>query len=263
MSTEDINIASNLVTPVAPPGYRVVHVARCRSTNLLARDAAREGAVSGTVFTTDDQTEGRGRHGRTWVSSAGQNLLFSVLLRPGEPVSDWGRYGMMAGLAVTDALSDAGAGLKWPNDIVVDGRKCGGILLERVTAVSPNAAHAARPALVVGIGLNVNQTDFPGDYAVEPVSVALCVGRPVSREALLHAILRGMTRWQAADVVELRAMYRQRLVHLGSRVSVRPMDGAQAVEGTAVDVASDGALVVDVHGERRTFHAGDVTLRSA
>ncbi len=252
MSTEDLNIDSNLVTPAAPPGYRVVHVAQCRSTNLLARDAVRDGAASGTVFTTDDQTEGRGRHGRTWVSSAGQNLLFSLVLRPGEPVSEWGRYGMMAGLAVTDALSDAGAGLKWPNDIVVDGRKCGGILLERVHS-----------ALVIGIGLNVNQTDFPGDYAVEPVSVALCVGRPVSREALFHAILRGVTRWQAAGGNALRSAYRERLVHLGSRVSVRPMDGAQAVEGTAVDVAADGALVVDVRGELQTFHAGDVTLRPA
>lgn len=266
VSTEDFNDDRNIVTSMTSPehtSFRVVHVTVCPSTNAMAREAAREGEAAGVVFVADAQTAGRGRHGRSWISTAGQNLLFSVLLRPSEPVSEWGKYSMVAGLAVTDALTEAHAGLKWPNDIVVDGRKCGGILMERVGPAPGSGAAPPESALVVGVGLNVNQTDFPGDYAVEPVSVALCLGRPVAREALLHDILRGMSRWQTADADAIRAAYRERLVHLGASVSVRPMDGAPSVTGRAMDVATDGALVVEVAGERRVFHAGDVTLRPA
>lgn len=161
---------------------------------------------------------------------------------------------MAAGVAVVDALPEMGAGLKWPNDIVVDGRKCGGLLLEAV---------ADAGALVLGIGLNVNQVDFPKGLAVEPVSVSLCVGRLVPREPLFHDILLRLEYWLHADVEVVRTAYRSRLVHMGAPVTIRPMDGHASISGTAVDVADDGALVVLSEGTLQTWHAGDVTMRPA
>lgn len=240
--------------------WAVQHVEATGSTNGdLARLAARGGA-HGTVLVADVQLAGRGRLGRTWVAPPGDALLFSVLLRPdGVPVSRRGWIGGLLGLAAVGALAETTgvrAALKWPNDVLVDGRKVAGILAE-----------LAGDALVVGMGLNVT---VPRAALPRPDATSLLLaGAPreaLDRDALLGAVLERLgplvARWQAAggdvDACGIRAEYLAGCATIGSRVAVHLPDGTR-IAGTAVDVDPDGAVVIDTGaGVRRRFVAGDV-----
>ncbi len=234
-------------------GHTVQYEAVVDSTNRLARQLAMDGAAAGTLVVADFQTDGRGRHGRTWDSTRGQNLLTSIILRPSEPISAWGRYVMMAGLAVCRAVDDlnpaAHVVLKWPNDILVDGRKCGGILMEH-----------AHGALVLGLGLNVNQTEFPDDNRI---SLALVLGRPVDRGRVFDAVLRQMEACLTLDASDLATAYAARLPHAGRPITIRSMEGRPPVTGTFLGVTLEGALRLRVEGREETFHAGDVTMAAS
>jgi BirA family transcriptional regulator, biotin operon repressor / biotin---[acetyl-CoA-carboxylase] ligase len=151
------------------------HVAECASTQRLFAGDAPEGAT----VTTDHQTEGRGRLGRTWEDAPGRALLCSIVLRPARAVSDWPRLSLIAGEAVAAALP-LDASVLEPNDVVVEGRKVAGILPE-----------AADGRVVLGIGVNVNQTadELPADPRKPATSLRLELGHELERAPLLAAIL--------------------------------------------------------------------------
>ncbi|MGH9025048.1 MAG: biotin--[acetyl-CoA-carboxylase] ligase [Acidimicrobiia bacterium] len=240
-------------TRSGPGRFREVrHFPEIDSTNRYALDAARAGAPEGLVVVADHQTAGRGRLGRAWEAAPGSSLLVSALLRP--PVRLATRVVQAAGLALADAVeavAGVGAGLKWPNDLIVGDRKLAGILVEAQLGAAP-------PAVVVGIGCNVNWTAVPGDLAASATACNLEAGRPVDRDALLDALLvRLDTRLDALGDPSLLADYRDRLFTLGQRV--RAETSSSVVTGIAVDVAADGELVVeDDNGARVTILAGNV-----
>jgi BirA family biotin operon repressor/biotin-[acetyl-CoA-carboxylase] ligase len=166
-------------------------VASCPSTQRLIDDADAEGAT----VATDHQTQGRGRLGRIWEDTPGRSLLFSVLLTPRPPMPLWPQLSLVAGEAVAGALREQtgiDATLRHPNDVVVAGRKLVGVLPE-----------ASRGRVVLGIGVNVNQTvdELPADTVKPPTSVRIEAGREVERAPLLAAILleleRGYDEWSA------------------------------------------------------------------
>ncbi len=194
------------------------------STNRLAADLVRAGAPDGVVVGADHQTAGRGRRGRTWDSRPGASLLVSVILRPAPALVT-----LAAGVAAAEAceaVAGVAVGLKWPNDLLLDGAKLGGILSELVG-----------DAAVVGLGLNL---------AWAPAGAAM-LGAEVDRDVLLHAYLAGLgTPGAVLD------RYRRRCTTLGRRVRVELPGGA--VEGLATDVDDDGRLLVD----GRAIAAGDV-----
>jgi BirA family transcriptional regulator, biotin operon repressor / biotin---[acetyl-CoA-carboxylase] ligase len=216
------------------------------STQAVARAWADRGAPEGAVVLADYQSAGRGQHGRTWTAPAGTALLFSVVLRPRLSVARWPELPLAAGCAVAESVEEIGplsAGLKWPNDVVVDGRKVAGVLAEGV---------AGEPPLVVlGIGVNVSQreTDWPTPLAGGAGSLA-GLGAPVSRETLLRAILARLAAWYGVllhDGFEpLRAAWRPRGL-LGTRVPLP--DG----EGTSIDLGPRGELVVRRDDGRLAF----------
>ena len=207
------------------------------STQTVARAWADAGAPEGAVVVADHQTEGRGRRGRRWTAPPGAALLFSTVLRPGIPVSRWGEIPLAAGCAVAEALesaADVPVALKWPNDVLVEGRKVAGILAEGV---------AGTPSLVVvGIGVNVSQRDgdWPPDLARRARSLA-GLGLTVAREVLLAAILARLGAWYGAlhdeGLGPVREAWRRRGL-LGAPV---PLAGG---EGVAVDLAPGGQLLV-------------------
>ncbi len=167
------------------------------STNDTARDLVRDGAVHGTVVVADEQTRGRGTKGRSWHSPRGRGLYASFILRwedPAEPGTPFPLLPLAAGLAAAEAvLGSAGveARLKWPNDLVYERRKLGGILTEGV--FRPGAPGHA----IVGIGINVNHepADFPGDLGRIATSIRLITGRPADREDLLGRLCRTLDSW--------------------------------------------------------------------
>jgi BirA family biotin operon repressor/biotin-[acetyl-CoA-carboxylase] ligase len=242
----------------ADASWRVVRFAELDSTNRLALDEARAGAEAGLVVVADVQTAGRGRLGRTWQAPPGASLLVSVLLRPDLPPSRLTVLTMAAALAMADALEDV-AGiepeLKWPNDLLVGGRKLCGILSEADTAPDGSTA------VVVGLGVNVRWEEFPGEIARTATALNLVSPREVTRDALLDAFLdRFGARLGSLD--EAATDYRARLATIGRRVRVEQAD--ETYEALAAGVDDDGSLHVRRDdGRDVVLRAGDVIhLRS-
>jgi BirA family biotin operon repressor/biotin-[acetyl-CoA-carboxylase] ligase len=238
-------------------------VAETGSTNADLRELALAGAPEGTVIVAEHQTAGRGRLDRAWSSPPRSSLMLSVLLRPTEvPARRWPWLPLLTGCAVVEALA-ATAGvepsLKWPNDVLLDGRKLCGILLERVET-------STGPAAVVGVGLNVSAV---GDELPTPTATSLRVegASTTDRATLLVALARTVEAlywgWRAvggdpeSDGGGLRAAYRGRCATVGRDVRVQ-VGPDRFVEGAAVDVDVEGRLVVrTAHGDQ-ALGAGDV-----
>ena len=171
---------------------RITHLATVTSTNLIALDAAQRGARSG-VWVADEQTAGRGRGGHQWHSSAGDGLYVSALVTPALPMATALWLSLATGLAVKAAIGEAAGlniDLRWPNDLMVAGKKCGGILVETGVGLAQDDAAAMLRYAVIGIGINLNHAQFPA--ALEKVATSLRIesGAMIGREALLAALLR-------------------------------------------------------------------------
>ncbi len=203
----------------------------------MAWEAVDAGAGDGTVVVADEQTAGRGRHGDAWLAPPGTSLLASLVLRPALPCLRLPLLSYAAALAVGDALERV-AGLttrlKWPNDVLASDRKLAGILLE--------ARGDCEPAVVVGIGINLAQRDFPAPLA-DATSVALETGAVPDRDVLLDALGQALTQWRGvleeAGFEPLRRAWLARAATIGRRV----IAGGRA--GVAIDLAPDGALVIE------------------
>ncbi|MDX6277231.1 MAG: BirA family transcriptional regulator [Nocardioidaceae bacterium] len=226
------------------------------STNADAAAAARAGAPEGAVHTTDAQTSGRGRLDRTWESPAGSGIAVSVVLRPDSvPAGRWVWLPLLVGLAVDATVRECGveSGLKWPNDVLVDGRKLAGILLERVE--SP-----AGPAAIIGVGLNVTlrREELPVETAT---SLELEGAAETNRSIILRTYLRNLEAlyraWTASDGdpgAGIRDSYIRRCITLGTRVRVE-LPNDELLEGQATGIDELGRLLVD----GRAISAGDIT----
>jgi BirA family biotin operon repressor/biotin-[acetyl-CoA-carboxylase] ligase len=245
-------------------GCRVIYYRSIGSTNDVARELAAQGAPEGTLVIADEQTAGKGRLGRRWLAPPGTSLLISLLFRPHFlALYQAQRLTMVCSLAVAEAIgtvTDLTAAIKWPNDIVVQGKKVGGILTEL------GATGEGLDYVIVGLGLNVN-LDFGTVEAMEELaatatSLSQELGREVSRLALLWRILENVEdRYQRLGAGELpHDEWASRLVTLHNRVTVDTPQGT--IEGWAESVDADGALILRTNsGERQQVLAGDVTLR--
>ncbi len=229
------------------------------STNADVAEAARQGAAEGLVVIAERQTAGRGRQGRQWSSPARAGLAVSVLLRPaGVPVGRYGWLPLLAGVALVETvrrLGEVDAVLKWPNDLLIDERKCAGILAESVPDVG----------VVLGFGVNVTlrQHELP---VPEATSLALVGSACTDRAPLLRAVLRELAAWYvrwrdaggAPDSSGLRAAYRLHCATIGRPVRVT-LPGGAVLSADASDVDDDGRLVVTApNGEVTALSAGDV-----
>jgi BirA family biotin operon repressor/biotin-[acetyl-CoA-carboxylase] ligase len=228
------------------------------STMDMAREAALHGAPEGTVAVADEQTAGRGRLQRTWISPPRVNVMSTIVLRP--PDAAMRQAAMIAPLAVVEACDEVAGvrcDIKWPNDILLGGKKLAGILIE--TDLGGDT-----PLVLVGTGVNVN---FDSSQYAEirdiATSLRAATGRAHDREALLAAYLLSFERLyaQARTGVSIRNAWRARLVTLGLPVAATWPGGS--VTGTAHDVDEDGSLLVrTADGTLVTVEAGDVTLRA-
>ena len=240
------------------------------STNVDLAAAAREGASEGTVLVAEHQSAGRGRLDRTWESPPRAGIAVSVLLRPGVASRDWPevprkRWGwlpLLTGVALAEAVNQTAgvtATLKWPNDLLVDGRKCGGIL-----------ADVTDDAVVVGVGLNVTlrQEELPPDppWGVGATSLAVAGAASLDREELLVSLLGEFEAWYRrwrtaggdAEGCGLRGAYLRGCDTVGRRVRAL-LPGGGELTGTAIMVDTDGRLVVRRRdGDTRAIASGDI-----
>ncbi len=245
-----VSVSANLHRRAIP--WDLHFTATCDSTQDLARDALIGGAGAGFVAATDFQALGRGRRGRTWSAPPARALLFSAVLPlPGGAAS---LTPLLAGLALVQGIEDATsivADLKWPNDLLAGGRKLAGILSERPPG----------PLVIVGVGVNVNQSagELPQDVAA--TSLAIELGHTVRREPVLVAVLNAFDdHWERAakeGAGWIVSTWRHRSQMLGRPVTF-VLDGVQQ-DGVAEDVNADGALVIrSADGRLMSVAAGDV-----
>jgi BirA family biotin operon repressor/biotin-[acetyl-CoA-carboxylase] ligase len=186
---------------------RVQHLRSVGSTNVLALEAAQAGAPHGCVWVADEQTAGRGRGGHGWHSAAGDGLYVSVLLRPQMALLDALWLSLATGLAVRTAIAAVTrlvADIRWPNDLLLGGRKCGGVLVETSVAASQSNAQATLRYVVIGVGVNVNHESFPADLEEIATSLRRESGRAWAREELLVEFLRALERETDGLETELR-----------------------------------------------------------
>lgn len=263
-----------LVTPYGP-WRRLVLKVETGSTNADAVAAAVSGEPEGLVVVAEQQTAGRGRLGRIWTSPPRAGLATSVLLRPGQddpgrgwpaaPATSYGWLPLLAGVALVAAverLAVLEATLKWPNDLLVAGGKCGGILAEAVMG------NGTPSAVVVGIGLNVTlrRDELPTTpTGIPATSLQLAGAEATDRDPLLRALLRELftwyDRWRSTggdpQASGLREAYLGCCATVGRDVRVLLPNGEE-LSGTANTVDTDGRLVVRVDGHDRAVAAGDL-----
>jgi BirA family biotin operon repressor/biotin-[acetyl-CoA-carboxylase] ligase len=265
------------------PPFRLLRLPEIDSTNEEAHRRAGAGEPSGLLISAQTQTAGRGRRGRSWVSKPG-NLFCSLLLRPVEPLATVAQLSFVAGLAVAEAIQahlpqshlpvGAVAGeegritLKWPNDVLVDGKKIAGILLESRTAATRGSGRGG-PAtsgsdgirldwLVIGIGVNV--AHHPADCDFPATSLA-ALGAVSDSQSLLIDVAAGLNRWtsvwQARGFPPVREAWLAQGYGLGQPISVRL--GETTLQGCFETLDISGALVLrEADGRRQLVAAGDV-----
>jgi BirA family transcriptional regulator, biotin operon repressor / biotin---[acetyl-CoA-carboxylase] ligase len=241
------------------PDLSLELLAESPSTNQVAADRARAGAPDGLLVVADHQTAGRGRLDRTWETPAGAAVTFSLVLRPTVPASSWPWLPLLTGHTVGKALAAFGydTRLKWPNDILIDGRKVAGILVERIDTDTG-------PAAVVGVGINVSTSadELPVPHATS-LAVAHADYTPTREGVLLGvvaAVREGYDAWQAGGAeaaARLASSYVAHCATVGQDVRV-DLPGGTAIAGRAVDVDPDGRLVVETAGGVEKVGAGDV-----
>ena len=231
------------------------------STNTDALEAARAGALHGSVYFADEQLAGRGRGDHAWHSAAGQGLYVSVLLRPLIPAARLQLLPLAAGLAAADAIA-ATTGLevdlRWPNDLLIGSRKLGGILVEAKTE-SGAIAYA-----VVGIGINVHQRRFPADLSTTATSIDLQAAKSIPRQPLLVSLLKSLQREALAlfDSASIQSIPR-RVQQASTWVSDRNVQvhGPQACNGVTAGLDENGFLLVRTANGLVTVQTGG--LRAA
>ena len=249
------SILSGLETTWA--GCEIIYFDETDSTNRQARMLAREGAAHGTLVIADTQSAGRGRRGRGWISPAGEGIFMSLIVRPQVHPSQVAKLSLMLALAVAKAIereTGLDARIKWPNDIVIKGRKVCGLLLEM------DATQERVESIVAGVGINVHQTVFEEEIAQTASSLDLLAGRRVSRSAIVRAFLMEFERAMVLADDAMMDAYRALSATIGQRVQVIGLDGTYI--GRATGITQSGSLLVeDEAGEMREVLAADVSVR--
>jgi BirA family biotin operon repressor/biotin-[acetyl-CoA-carboxylase] ligase len=230
------------------------------STNIVAAQLADKDAPEGTLVVSECQKYGRGRMGRSWVSQAEKGIYMSVILRPNFVPMKAPCITFMSAVAVAEALEHSlgiKAAIKWPNDVMIQGKKVAGILTEL------KAEMQAIHYVIVGIGINVNNSRFPKAFHDKVTSLSVQVKQEVSRVKVMQALLHSLERWYLNtvehDVERTFERWRELSCTLGNQVEVNL--GDEVLAGTATRLDSDGSLYLQLDsGEERQILAGDVTM---
>lgn len=239
---------------------QVLHFESLPSTNLEAARRAIQGAPEGLCVVASEQTAGRGRLQRPWLSPKNAGLYFSIIIRPQFEQSVWPLLTLMAAIAVHDALLDAcalGSDIKWPNDILVNDKKICGILAETVETPLGRA-------VVVGIGINLMTSSFPPDLGTLATSVETYSNKKPELEVVLGALVRALVAnyellSEAGGPAEIIRKWCARSSYSEGKL-IRVNEGTESLLGTTRGLEPDGALRVETDsGEIRVVRAGDVT----
>ena len=242
-------------------GCEIYYFDSIDSTNTKAKELAEEGHPSGTLVVADRQTAGKGRRGRSWESPTGIGIFMTLMLKPEINPNNASMLTLGAAMATTRAIrrvTGVPAMIKWPNDIVMNGKKVCGILTE-MSAQFDYINH-----IVIGIGINVHNEDFPEEIAKTASSLYLESGQHIHRASLIEAFLEEFEDVYAEylkteDMEGLQKEYEAMLVNRGRQVRV--LDPKEPFEGKAMGITKKGELIVDTWESRKLVSSGEVSVR--
>lgn len=235
-------------------GQLIKYYPKLDSTNTKAWELIAEKVKNGTVVITDNQLKGRGRQSNKWDSTPNKSLTFSIILYPNALPSQINLYSLIAGLSITDCLIDYDihAQLKWPNDILINGKKVGGILCES------KISDGVIKSLVIGIGLNINEnvTELPEELRDKATSLMCESGSQFQLEILLANILNHLEhRVQNRDEAQL-IDWEKRCAHLNQKVTFR--SGNEIVTGIFKGLSSTGQAMISINNKEVKFDSGEI-----
>ena len=242
--------------------YELHYYQSVDSTNEEIRRRAADGAGEGFTAVGEEQTAGRGRRGRSWKSPAGEALYFSVLLRPPLAPENLSMLTLVKGLSIAEAVRERtglSAAIKWPNDLVIGGKKVSGTLTEAILW------DGKVEGVVTGTGINVNNEFFPGEIAERATSLKTETGREISRGALLASVLRSFhtnyrTFLKSGDLHMLRDRYNALLAGKDGEVRIEAPEGAYTAVSRGID--TKGRLLAEREtGGISMISAGEVSVR--
>lgn len=239
------------IAPSLPDPFRLLWRETVSSTNDELRVLAEQGMAEGLVLVAEEQTAGRGRRGAEWFSPKGESLAFSVLLRPSEPMAFWPRLSLAVGLAVAEALEKwvPIAEIKWPNDVLIGGKKISGILVE-----------AGRDFVIVGIGINVNTENFPEGLAA--TSLRAERGEEVAREEVLLEVINRLARHSkkiGGGFEEVINGVQERCYLTGQRIAMICAESRK--EGVVKGIGEGGELMLERDGRIEPIFQADEVRR--
>ena len=244
-------------------GKDIVFFEEVDSTNRVAKQLAQKGAAAGAVVVAEAQGKGRGRLERPYFSPAGKGIWFSVILRPHILPQEAPKCTLLAAVAVAMAMKRFGlkAEIKWPNDILHEGKKLTGILTEMSAEID------RINYIVIGTGINVNmeEEEFPEELRDKATSLSIMKGEKLPRVAFFQAVLEALDELcivlEEDGFAPIIARWRDYAVTLGQEVHVIGAIGKDSFDGRAVDIDEEGALLVETEGGVRRVLAGDVSIR--
>jgi BirA family transcriptional regulator, biotin operon repressor / biotin---[acetyl-CoA-carboxylase] ligase len=236
-------------------GKRLIYFDEIDSTNRVGADLARSGTTEGTVILADSQTQGRGRNTHIWYSPAGVNLYFTVVLFP--PAARLHYLPYVAGLSIAQAVDHLGidCDLKWPNDILINGKKAGGVLIQ--TSIEENRLQFA----LLGIGININARSFPEDLQPIAISIAQVLGQEIDREKFFAHVLFEFEQLYGRIAVmnweELTDLFTRRSsIVLGCPVQIEQQ--GEVKTGVTAGLDSMGGLILQTPAGKEIFYAGEI-----
>jgi len=259
LDTIDVASLTNKLKTTPFAQGEIQHLPTTGSTNDVARNLAEKGAPEGTIVIAESQTKGRGRLDRTWHSPPGAGLYFSIILRPSLDPGDLPKITLVAGIAVAESIEE-NTGLrpliKWPNDLLLEGKKVAGILTELYGDITS-------PYVILGIGINIHtrREEFPPELQEIATSLAMAGGQNILRVNLMQAMLTHLGRryglFKNGVFQPILDAWRKRCVIIGAHVKI--LSGEKELEGTIVDVDVTGALLLrDQAGQIQRILSGEV-----
>ena len=242
-------------------GQQLVVFSETDSTNDQAKKLAEEGAVQGLLVVSDSQTAGRGRRGRSWESRVGEGIFMTLLLKPDIAPGNASMLTLVMALAVRAGIRQVtgiDTQIKWPNDIVMNGKKVCGILTE-MSAQLDYINH-----VVIGIGINVQNESFPKEIEQVATSILMETGQHVNRAELIEAVLEQFERYyeiflETEDLSGLVKEYNAHLINMQKQVRV--LDPKEPYEAKAMGITPHGELIVDTWEGRKLVSSGEVSVR--
>ncbi|WP_336882662.1 biotin--[acetyl-CoA-carboxylase] ligase [Priestia koreensis] len=245
-------------------GHHVHYEESVESTQKIAHRLAQEDAVEGTVVVAEEQTSGRGRLERVWYSPKYTGVWMSIILRPTVPPQQAPQLTLLAAVAIVQAIeeiTDLSPDIKWPNDILINGKKLVGILTEMQADVE--RVHS----VIVGIGINVNQqaSDFAPNIQKIATSLSIESGQEINRAELMQTIFLKLEKlyddYLTHGFKVVKLLWESYAVTIGKQIVARTL--RETIEGTAKGITDDGTLLLeDLHGKVHYIHSADISLKS-